>query len=544
MRAAPVARTGTRGGRGTIVRVIRSRALLVVVSLLALTGCSSVISGSPTAGVRLEQRGPAGTVPPDLSEFYAQELGWSGCEPFATGRDERSLFRAANLECARVTVPLDYTKPAGESVSIAVLRRPADDESARIGSLLVNPGGPGGSGMVAAASLAGQIKDGELARRFDLVGFDPRGVGASEPPIRCLTTEERDAERLDNDLDTSPAGIEQTEKESKEYADLCAERVGADFLATVGSRDVAKDMDVLRSVLGDDKLSYLGYSYGTRIGTAYAEQFPANVRAMVLDGALDPEQNPVDEVVAQVGGFQSAFEAYAVHCADTPRCPLGDDPAQVSAKFRELVKPLVDEPISVGDRKLSYTDATTGVVAGLYDDQLWELLDQGLAELAEGEGRVLLLLADNYYGRSGGEYSTLTDAFAAIRCVDDPPLTDRAAVTEADRRARAAAPFLDDGAAPSAALDVCAFWPVPPTGKPGKPSVPGLAPVLVVSTTGDPATPYEAGVGLAAALGGRLLTYEGTQHTAFLQGIECVDDAGTAYLVDGTLPADGTRCTG
>lgn len=520
----------------------RSRTALAVVSLLAVAGCSAIIPGRPVAGVTFEQRGPAGTVPPDLSEFYAQKLAWGGCESYATGRDERSLFRSATLQCARVTVPLDYAKPDGETVSVAVLRRPADDAANRIGSLLVNPGGPGGSGMVAAASLADQIKGGDLGKRFDLVGFDPRGVGASEPPIRCLTTEERDAERLDNDLDTSPAGIEQTERESKDYAAKCAQRVGAAFLATVGSRDVAKDMDVLRSALGDDKLTYLGYSYGTRIGTAYAEQFPANVRAMVLDGALDPEQNPVDEVVAQVGGFQGAFEVYAQHCADVPRCPLGTDPAQVSAKFRELVTPLIDKPITVGDRTLSYTDATTGVVAALYDDQLWELLDQGLAELAKGEGRLLLLLADNYYGRSGGEYSTLTDAFAAIRCVDDPPLTDRAAAAEADRRAREAAPFLNDGAAPSTALDVCAFWPVPPTGEPGKPSVPGLAPVLVISTTGDPATPYQAGVGLAKALGGRLLTYEGTQHTAFLQGIDCVDRAGTAYLLDGTLPPEETRC--
>jgi pimeloyl-ACP methyl ester carboxylesterase len=518
--------------------------LAVAVSALVLSGCASVIDGTPRAGVAIERRGPAGTVPAGLERFYGQQLSWSDCEPFATGSDERAAFKTRGLQCTRVEVPLDYAKPDGKTVSVGLLRRPAEDQDNRVGSLLVNPGGPGASGMVTAASLAKQVAGSKLGKRFDLVGFDPRGVGASEPKLRCLTTQERDAERLDNDLDTSPAGVAQTESEEKDYAAKCEQRVGKDFLATVGSRDVAKDLDVLRSVLGDAKLTYLGYSYGTRIGTEYAAQFPANVRAMVLDGALDPDQNPVDEVVSQVTGFQSAFDVYAQHCAAERECPLGKDPAQVSTRFQDLIKPLIDHPIKVGGRQLSYTDATTGVIAALYDDQLWDLLDQGLVELSHGQGRVLLFLADNYYGRDGNEYSTLTDAFTAIRCVDDPPLTDRTAITEADRRARQAAPFLNDGAAPSAALDVCAFWPVPPTGARSKPQVSGLAPVLVVSTTGDPATPYAAGVALAQALGGRLLTYEGTQHTAFLQGIRCVDDAGTAYLAELTLPPDGTRCTG
>ena len=522
--------------------MIAARTALAVLSMLVLAGCSTVITGTPTAGTTLERRGPAGAIPPGLERFYGQQVAWSPCEPFATVRDDRTAFRTKGVECTRVEVPLDYARPDGQTIRVAMLRRPAEDQTHRIGSLLVNPGGPGASGMVAAASLVEHVQGTALGKRFDLVGFDPRGVGASQPPIRCLTTEERDAERLDNDVDTSPAGVAQTEREEKDYAARCAERVGTPLLATVGSRDVARDMDVLRSVLGDAKLSYLGFSYGTRIGTAYAEQFPATVRAMVLDGALDPDQDPVDEVVAQVAGFQGAFDKYAEHCAQTARCPLGPDRAKASAKFRALVQPLVDRPIKVGDRKLSYDDATTGAIAALYDDQLWQLLDQGLAELARGEGKVLLFLADSYYGRSGGEYSTLTDAFAAIHCVDDPPLTDRAAVADADRRARAAAPFLDNGQPPSTALDVCAFWPVPSTSKPGTPQVPGLAPVLVISTTGDPATPYQAGVGLAEALHGRLLTYEGTQHTAFLQDIRCVDAAGIAYLVDGTLPAEGTRC--
>lgn len=520
------------------------RTAVVVLSVLALAGCAGVVPGRPLPGVAFEQRGPAGTVPPELARFYAQKLAWEACEPYAQNAEERTLLRTSALRCTRVSVPLDYAEPDGRTVRLAVLRRAAEDPAGRIGSLLVNPGGPGASGLVAAAALVDQIRGGELGRRFDLVGFDPRGIGASEPAIRCLSTEERDAERLDHDLDTSPAGIAQTEQEAREYADRCADRVGPEFLATVGSREVARDLDVLRSALGDERLSYLGYSYGTRIGTAYAEQFPGSVRAMVLDGALDPEQNPADEVVAQVRGFQNAFDAYARRCAESSRCPLGTDPAQASARFRDLVRPLAEQPIKVSNRSLSYTDATTGVVAALYDDQLWDVLDEGLAELDNGRGRILMLLADSYYGRSDGQYSTLADAFTAIRCVDDAPLTDRQAIAETDRRARQAAPFLDDGAVPSTALDVCAFWPVPPTGRSGRPAVPGLPPVLVISTTGDPATPYDAGVKLAAALGGRLLTYEGTQHTAFLQDIECIDAAGTAYLVQGTLPADGTRCPG
>jgi pimeloyl-ACP methyl ester carboxylesterase len=517
-------------------------ALALIASVLVLARGTRTVEGIAGGAPKVEQRGPAGLTVPGLERFYAQRLWWSDCEPFATGRDERSAFRIEGVECARVDVPLDYAKLDGEVASLGLLRRPASDEARRIGSLVVNPGGPGASGMVAAAALSRQVDESELGARFDLVGFDPRGIGASTPAVRCLTTEERDAERLDLDVDTSSEGVAQTERENADYAAKCKERVGVDLLANVGTREVARDLDIIRSVLGDQKLTYLGYSYGTRIGATYAQSFPGNVRAMVLDGALDPSQSPVDEVVEQTGAFQSAFEAYARHCASDGDCPLGDDQAKAATEFRKLVGPLIERPIEVKGRKLSYTDAITGVIAGLYDDQLWDLLDQGLDELATGEGAVLLYLADSYYGRSGGEYSTLTDAFNAIHCVDEPPLTDRDLAREADRRSRASAPFLDDGQQPSGALGVCAFWPVPPTSTPATPTQTGLPPVLVISTTGDPATPYEAGIALAETLGGRLLTNEGTQHTAFLQGIECVDDAAIAYLADGSLPAEGTRC--
>ena len=515
--------------------------------LTLVAGCMTSTAGSPVAPV-IERRGPTGTVPTGLDRYYGQALSWGGCTPFARSDLDRQLMGGAGLQCTRLTVPLDYAKPDGDTITVGVLRKPASKPEARIGSLVINPGGPGAGGMAAAAHLSGQAKDSELAQRFDFVGFDPRGVGASEPSVKCLTDMERDAERADDDeLDTSAAGIAKVETEMKDYAAKCAERTGkgAAMLANLGTRDVVKDMDVLRSALGDTKLTYLGYSYGTRIGSTYAETFPANVRALVLDGALDPNQSAVDELVAQGAGFEKAFEDFVDWCVARSDCALGRDKSKALAEFQGLVRPLGQRPIDVGDgRKLSYSDATTGAVQALYSKDFWEYLNNGLTELKNNRATTLMLLADSYMERGqDGKYSTTQDAFTAIRCVDDPRVTDKNVVLEAQRRYKQVAPFLDDGNPPSSALDACAFWPVPNTATPHLPNVAGLPPVLVISTTNDPATPYQAGVNLAKALGAGLLTFESTQHTAFLQKNKCVDDAGTRYLVDLTLPPSGTRCT-
>jgi pimeloyl-ACP methyl ester carboxylesterase len=299
----------------------------------------------------------------------------------------------------------------------------------------------------------------------------------------------------------------------------------------------------MRSALGDVKLTFLGYSYGTRIGTFYAEQFPGNVRAMVLDGALDPNGNLVQSLANQGAGFQQSFDTFVGWCAAQPQCWLGSTPKSLANRgFQHLLQPLTVAALPVGDRKLSYTDATIGTLQALYTDQLWPRLNQGLTELASGNGSTLLTLADIYYRRDAHGYSGSQDAFTAVRCVDDPPVTDPVLVREADRRYREAAPFLDDGQPPSAARDACAFWPAPPTGGANDVEVDGLPPVLVVSTTGDPATPYEAGVELARRLHGRLLSYQGNRHTAALQGVKCVDDVVTSYLVRLALPKRSTLC--
>ncbi|MGH3686820.1 MAG: alpha/beta hydrolase [Pseudonocardiaceae bacterium] len=527
----------------------RPAAVLAIV--LTFSGCAAEGLGSRQAadvagrgaGVFQYQAGPAGRVPQGLERFYSQPLTWSGCQDFATTDRDRVSFADPELRCTRVDVPLDYAHPQGRIARLGVLRRPADNQPERLGSLLVNPGGPGASGMTAVASLAGAVRGTDLGRRFNMVGFDPRGVGASEPKIVCRNTQEADAERLDLDLDTSPDGIAQTESENRAYVALCTQRVGQDVLANAGTRDVARDMDVLRSALGDAKLDYLGYSYGTRIGTSYAEQFPGNVRAMVLDGALDPNENLVQSLVNQGAGFQQSFDAFIEWCLGHSPCWLGRVPRdQANQAFQQLLLPLTAAARPVGDRLLSYTDATIGAIQALYTDHLWPVLNRGLAELVSGNGATLLMLADIYYQRDAHGYSGSQDVFRAVRCLDDPPVTDPAVLLEADRRYREAAPFLDDGHPPSAARDVCAFWPVPPTGGPAEPEVEGLPPVLVVSTTGDPATPYQAGVELARKLRGKLVSYQGNRHTVVLQGVPCVDDAVSDYLVRLALPKRSTLC--
>lgn len=528
--------------------------VLAAVAALAL-GCSAATGTTA-------QHGPVGAVPAGLEQFYGQSLSWGGCSAFATTPSDKKAYADPGLQCAYLNVPLDYADPKGRVIKVGLLRRPASDPAHRIGSLVINPGGPGGSGMSTAASLADQIMNNDVGQRFDFVGFDPRGVGSSKPQVVCRTPAQRDAERLMNlNVDSSPAGVAQTENQEKADDAGCVSRTGQEALANggtpetvndtgkkvlqnVGTRDVVRDMDVMRSALGDEKLTYLGYSYGTRIGTSYAEAFPKNVRAMILDGALDPAQDLISELIGQGRGFQTAFDAFASWCSARPDCGLGQDKNQAVSKFQALVRPLIKEPIGVPDgRKLSYSDATIGTVQALYLSDLWPTLNRGLVELTQGQGSVLMRLADVYYGRGkDGTYSTEMDVFQAVNCADNPPIKDPNVARDVDAQYRKVAPFLDTGQPPSPALDNCAFWPVPPTGGPHTPRTPGLPTVMVISTTQDPATPYQAGVNLARDLNARLLTYEGTQHTAFLQGNSCVDQAGIGYLTDLKLPTGDTRC--
>ena len=392
------------------------------------------------------------------------------------------------------------------------------------------------------AALAGSV----ITERFDLIGFDPRGVGYSTPELRCRTDTEIDDVRRDPMVDYSPAGVAHIEQVFRDFAAKCVNRMGPQFLESVGSATTVRDMDMVRQALGEDQINYLGFSYGTELGAAYLEAFDDHVRAMVLDGAVDPSVGPLDAIIQQNAGFQTAFNDYAADCAQSAGCPLGADPAQFVAQYHALVDPLVARPGKTSDpRGLSYSDAITGTVSALYTPQYWKYLTSGLLGLQRGtDPGDLLLLADEYQGRDkSGRYTNQQDAFQAIHCVDAPYPSEPAVWADADRQLRAAAPFLAYGNFTGfAPRDLCTMWPVPPTSTPQSASSPGPGKVVVVSITHDPATPYQAGVDLARQMGASLITFDGTQHTAVFNGDACVDTAVVNFLVESVVPPEGLHC--
>jgi len=524
---------------------------------------SSASAGSSTAGSSTAQSSAA--VPAGLETFYSQQLSWGPCAKYAESADQKERYKSASLQCARLTVPLSYDDPTGPTVTVGVLRRVATDPSGRIGSAVFDPGGPGVSGMDTVATLnvtsekptdAEKVTNAsvaELNQRFDLVGLDPRGVGASRPAVGCQTDAEWDHFRATAWRTRSQAEVDAANAALKSIAENCVSRTGADegidgktFLANIGTRDVAKDLDVLRAALGDNQLTYVGFSYGTSIGTVYAEQFGQNVRALVLDGAVDPNQDPIASSLGQAKGFQHAFDEFAAWCVKQSDCVLGTDADAATRAYQSLVRPLLDTPLALKDgRVLSFSDANTGVIQALYVEDLWPTLSIALQKLSEGDGSVVMFLADYYFERDQtGHYTPAPQAFNAVRCVDGPALTDPAVVTKFNADYAAAAPFQASGDPPGAVNDICAYWPVPPTMQPHVANAPGLPQVLVISTTGDPATPYQQGVDLAKDLNAVLLTVEGTSHTAYLgAGNSCVDDIVNTYLITLELPAEGTTCS-
>ncbi|GAB3276704.1 alpha/beta hydrolase [Kineosporia babensis] len=475
-----------------------------------------------------------------LDDYYGQKISFGNCEEFATTASDAGYLTAAEAECGWLEVPLDYSEPEGATGRIAVSRVPARGEKP-IGSMVLNPGGPGARGVSFAALLSQAWAQSPVTENFDLVGFDPRGTGATTPAVDCFTDAERDSDALPGAI----LGLGTADPVT--LADRCAASVGGkDVLGHIGTRDTARDMDVLRAVLGDEKLTYTGASYGTRLGPVYAEMFPDRVRAMVLDGAVDPRQPSTQAYrTQQLAGFQRAFDKLATACAEQDSCPLGTDPAQATAQFNDLVQPLAQNPVPAsGGRSLGFVAAVDSMVSTLYDKAQWPQAIAGLTQLRKGKGDVLLELRDNLHGRQeDGSYVDFLEATYAISCADDEHFTpeENSAALQAYSDA---APFMAPPSPIAAAVpDDCAGWPEhDPVGHPYAVGIEGLPNTLTVSVTGDAASPHEYGISLAETLGGDLLTVHGDLHVATIAGNECVDDAVATYLVDLKGPGPGAEC--
>ncbi|MGV0794889.1 alpha/beta hydrolase [Mycolicibacterium sp. XJ1819] len=477
-----------------------------------------------------------------VERFYGQRIVWESCQGYATNSIETAVYAQTPIaECGRLEVPLNYQEPQGKTAHLAVMRIPARGDA--VGSLLLNPGGPGGSGLFAAAATAVSLKDGRLTERFDLVGFDPRGVGASEPSIDCYTDAEADRGIL---LSTQGTTVQWTAEDTKHIFERCAAGSGgAEVLASVGTRDTARDVDVLRAVLGDQQLTFLGQSYGTRLGAVYAEQFPQNVRALLLDGAIDPHRRTVERRVDAYAGFQRSFEQMAAFCAAQADCPLGSDPARATETFQQIIRPVYRTPLPALTTHLDFDEAVGGVIAGLYHKAAWPRIITGIAQVQQGRGDELLQLNYDFSLRDpAGGWTNFAEALYAINCMDEERLSEpegnalRAAIFEA-------APFMDPGVPLTGARDGCEHWPTAPTlGFPYATDIDALPATLVVSITGDPTTPHTGGVNMAKALGSALLTVEGEGHTIVMAGTNaCVNEIAADYLIDLTLPPEGESCS-
>ena len=493
--------------------------VVLAVGAAATGACSG--SGDPN-GPRASQ--------PTSDSAPSGTLDWTSCADSAD-----------SAECATLDVPLDHSRPHGDRITLALARRRAGGD--RIGSLLVNPGGPGVSGLYLAKEAENEFPE-EILDHFDVVAWDPRGVGASTP-IDCIDDLDRfwAADRSPDDS----AEVDELEAVSKMLAEGCERRSG-DLIAHVSSIETVADMDMIREALGEQQISYLAFSYGTYLGSLYADAYPERVRAMVLDGAVDPALRPFEATRQQAVGFEAALGAFFDECAADEGCDFhsGGDPASA---YDRLMAQIDAEPLpaEVGgeERELGPGEADLGVASVLYSGREgWPVLAAALVEAARGDGSRLLELSDSYTGRlRDGRYDNDNEVFFAISCID-APLVGRAEQFAALAKAlgRVAPHF---GATTLWLGLPCAYWPVAPVGQPAEIHAEGAPPIVVLGTTNDPATPLIWAESLAAQLdSGTLAVLEGEGHTAFGRGSDCMDGLVVDYLVRLDAPDDGARCAG
>lgn len=512
---------------------------LVAVFALAVTAFAAVglaLQGSSPDTPRVEPT-PSPTTPPPatvteapdegLSELYAQRIDWQPCEL----DDEQ--------DCGFLTVPVDYAEPEGETIELALLRVPAT--GARVGSLVVNPGGPGAPGTT-YASLSRQVFREPLLQGYDIVGFDPRGTGRSAP-VDCLSDAELDAYlAIDPTPDTADEVVAY-EDGVLSFGEKCVEGSGP-VVGHVTTIEAARDMDVLRSALGEEQLAYFGASYGTKLGATYAELFPDRVGRFVLDGAVDVSISGEQLGLEQAAGFETALRAYVQNCLDsTDNCFLGDTVDEGLATIRGLLDDIDEQPLPAGDRELTVGNAFYGIITPLYNRDYWFLLSTALSSALDGQGSALMNLADAYASRNpDGSYAdNSVEANYSINCLDDPGAAafDEVPSTYADYEE--ASPTFGRVFAWSATT--CRGIDVTSSEAPLTIDGEGAAPILVLGTTRDPATPFRWAEALAAQLdSGVLVERDGDGHTAYNAGNGCIDGIVEDYLLDGDVPADGAAC--
>jgi pimeloyl-ACP methyl ester carboxylesterase len=503
------------------------RALVAVVAASALlTGCVSwFLPARPSATST-----PTGEhVPTELARYYHQVLHWTGC--------------GDGLQCATAIAPLDWDDPAGDTIELALIRQPATDGDAQ-GSLLVNPGGPGGSGVDFIRDSIDFATSDELQRAFDVVGFDPRGVGSSTPVV-CTA----DDAGLDEFLygivpgeHGSDAWVAASEQRNAAFGQGCLEHTGP-LLEHIDTVSAARDLDVLRAALGDATLSYLGYSYGTYLGARYAELFPDKAGRLALDGAIDPSATEFDVTLTQARGFESALGAYLDDCTARDDCPFSGSADAARARIAALLHELDAHPLPADDgRLLGSSTMFSAIILPLYNRGNWSYLDDLFEEVMAGQTDTAFFLADVYNDRGAdGSYSSNgSEAFLAINCLDYPSDDDLATMRTEAVQLESEAPVFGPWMAYGGTL--CPQWPFASSVERGPITAPGSPDILVVGTTNDPATPYVWAQALASQLeNGHLVTHRGEGHTAYGDSA-CVTEVVDAFLVAGRVPASDPMC--
>ena len=507
--------------------------VLVAVATLGLA-VGELTASSPEPPRRTSSPAPAEPAPasvtqppePELADFYSQTIDWSPC----ASNDSH--------DCGTLTVPVDYRDPTDETFELNLLRVPADGD--RIGSLVVNPGGPGAPGT-SYAGAAGVVFRPPLLDSFDIVGFDPRGTGRSSP-VDCMSDEELDAYVASDPTPDTAEEVADYEETILGLGGDCDAHTG-EILGHVTTTEAARDMDVLRAALGEETLSYFGASYGTELGATYAELFPDRVGRLVLDGAVDVSLDFRTTSLEQAAGFETALRAYVQNCLDsTDNCFLGDSVEEGLATISDFLDSVEEEPLPAGDRELQVGNAFYGIVTPLYNRDYWFLLSTALSSALDGQGTALMELSDAYTSRGPDGYTDNSmEAFLAISCLDDPSSVPFDEVPAQFADFEAASPTF--GRVFAWSLTGCSGMKERSSEEPLDIRGEGAAPLLVLGTTRDPATPLKWAEALAAQLDSAvLLRRDGDGHTAYNAGNECIDTAVEDYLIDGTVPDNPTDC--